>query len=40
MSKLAKIPKNEILTKMSVKDEVSRTTYTGDTGTVLGMEGQ
>ena len=38
--KLAKIPKSEILSKVGVKDEVSRMTFTGATRKRLGMGGQ
>ena len=39
-SKLAKIPKNEVLAKIGVKDEVSRMGYTGAMGMGIGVEGQ
>ena len=38
--KLAKIPKNEVLAKIGVKDEVSRMGYTGAMGMGIGVEGQ
>ena len=37
--KLAKIPKNEILSKVGVKDEVSRKTFTDPMGAGLCMRG-